>query len=172
MRRYPRLTIVPFRPEDQQAVRALILAGLEEHWGMLDESKNPDLDNIASSYMDGVFLVAWQDEEIVGTGAFRPISDDTVQIVRMSVKREKRRQGIGREILTELCWRAYHQGYTWAILETTASWNDAIAFYRACGFHVTHEEAGDIYFAMNLREWAKREAQPPTGSNAPLRASL
>ncbi len=159
-----RLSIVPFRPEDQQSAKALILAGMEERWGVLDESKNPDIDDIASSYADGVFLVAWQDGEMVGTGAFRSLSDDTVEIVRMSVRREKRRQGIGREMLTELCWRAYRQGYKQAILETTARWRDAIAFYQAFGFEVTHQEANDLYFAMDLQAFAKRESRKISGS--------
>ncbi len=154
-----RLSIVPFRPEDQQPAKALILAGLEEHWGVLDEGKNPDLNDIASSYADAVFLVAWQDGEIVGTGAFRPVSGETVEIVRMSVKQGKRRQGIGSEILAELCWRAYRQGYKRAILETTASWEEVVVFYQAFGFEVTHQVAGDLYFAMDLQEFVERERQ-------------
>jgi len=117
-----RLSIEPFRPEDQREARTLVLAGMEEHWGVLDEGKNPDLEDIAASYAEGVFLVARQDGEMVGTGAFRPVSDETVEIVRMSVKKGKRRQGIGSEILADLCWRAYRQGYKRVILETTASW--------------------------------------------------
>jgi len=38
---------------------------MEEHWGVLYENKNPDLDDIASSSADGVFLVARQNEEII-----------------------------------------------------------------------------------------------------------
>jgi len=154
-----RLTIVPFQRENQAAAKALILAGMQEHWGVLDESKNPDLDDIAAAYANGVFLVAWQNREIVGTGAFRPWSDDTVEIVRMSVKRENRRQGIGREILAALCRAAYRQGYKRAVLETTAHWQDVIAFYQAFGFEITHYASGDVYFALNLEAFAAREQQ-------------
>ena len=154
-----RLSIEPFRPEDQRSVKALVLEGMEEHWGVLDESKNLDLNDITSSYADGVFLVAWQDGEMVGTGAFRPVSDETVEIVRMSVKKEKRRQGIGWEILTELCWRSYHKGYKRVILETTASWEKAVAFYLAFGFEVTHQTAGDLYFEMDLQGFVEQELQ-------------
>jgi len=154
-----RLTIVPFQRENQAAAKALILAGMQEHWGVLDESKNPDLDDIAAAYADGVFLVAWQNREIVGTGAFRPLSDDTVEIVRMSVKRENRRQGIGRAMLAALCHAAYQRGYRRAILETTASWQDVIAFYQAFGFEITHYASGDVYFALNLETFAAQEQQ-------------
>ena len=132
---------------------------MKEHWGVLDENKNPDLDDIAAAYADGVFLVAWQNQEIVGTGAFRPLSDDTVEIVRMSVKRENRRQGIGRAILAALCRAAYRRGYRRAILETTARWHGVIAFYQAFGFEITHYTSDDVYFALNLEAFAAREQQ-------------
>ena len=111
--------IIPFRPEDQEAVRRLILEGLKEHWGILDENKNHDLNNISMSYAKDIFLVAWKNDKIVGTGAFLPRSEDTVEVVRMSVQRYLRRRGIGGRILTELCKRAYRRGYKRLILETT-----------------------------------------------------
>ena len=145
------LTILPFQPESQVAVKALILSGLKEHWGFLDESKNPDLDNIARSYANATFLVAWLDDEIVGTGAFVPRSEKQVEIVRMSVKKELRRQGIGQQILSELCKRASQNGYKEAILETTETWQDVINFYLNYGFEITHYEGGDVYFKLKLR---------------------
>ena len=145
------LKILPFHLADQPAVKALILEGLVEHWGFLDESKNPDLENIAKSYANGIFLIAWQDDEIIGTGAFVPRTENRVEIVRMSVKKELRRQGIGREILKELCQRAKQAGYTEAILETTATWQEVIEFYLKNGFGITHYQDGDVYFRKNLR---------------------
>ncbi|MCZ7673141.1 MAG: hypothetical protein M5U34_41515 [Chloroflexi bacterium] len=49
----------PFSPTDQAAAKALILAGLAEHWGTLDLSLNSDLNDIQASYVDngGVFIV-------------------------------------------------------------------------------------------------------------------
>src|SRR5262249_6135936 len=54
------LIMRPFAPEDQQAAQALILAGLGEHFGWIDERRNPDLVDIAASYAppDSTFLVA------------------------------------------------------------------------------------------------------------------
>jgi ribosomal protein S18 acetylase RimI-like enzyme len=147
------IEILPFHPEDQEPVQALILAGLEEYWGHLDETKNPDLKNIAASYHKGIFLVAWLDNEIAGTGAFIPRSAESVEVVRMSVVKHLRRQGIGRKLLCELCSRAYQRGYRQVILETTATWQKAIAFYRAFGFQITHYLDGDVYFALDLQRF-------------------
>ena len=146
------IKIVPFRPEGQKPVRNLILAGLEEYWGALDESKNPDLRNIAESYENGVFLVAWLDNEIVGTGAFIP-RVETAEIVRMSVAQRVRRQGIGQQILKELCCRAYQRGFNQVILETTATWKNAIEFYKTFGFQITHFSNGDMYFSLDLQDF-------------------
>ena len=140
------IEIVPFHPKDQEAVQALVLDGLVEHWGFLDETKNPDLGDIAESYNDGLFLVAWLDGEIVGSGAFFPRSDETIEVVRMSVAKHKRRQGIGRKVLTELCRQAYRLGYQRVILETTDTWQDTISFYKFFGFKITHYTAGDVFF--------------------------
>jgi len=116
----------------------------------LDERKNPDLVDITESYAPGTFLVAWLDGKIVGTGAFIPHSDTIVEIVRMSVLKRLRQRGIGRQILDELCRRAYQEGYKIAILETTRTWKDVITFYRKLGFQMTHDTDEDVYFALDL----------------------
>jgi putative acetyltransferase len=140
-----------FRAEDQAAARALILAGLAEHWGTLDPTLNPDLDDIAATYAAGVVYVAvTPDGAIVGTGALRPVDATTGEIVRMSVAREARRQGVGRRILGALLDEARARGMTRAILETTATWEGARAFYRSAGFEITHYADGDVYFEKML----------------------
>ena len=52
---------------DQEAAQRLILAGLVEHWGTLDPTKNPDLDDIQRSYVSRghTFLVACQGQQLV-----------------------------------------------------------------------------------------------------------
>ena len=147
------IEIRPFHPADEDAVQALILAGLEEYWGFIDESKNPDLEDIGVTYQDGVFLVAWLDNEIVGTGAFVPRSSDIVEVVRMSVIRSMRGQGIGRQILEALCRIAIQSGYRRVVLETTATWEKAIAFYKSFGFQITHYAEGDVYFSLDLKAY-------------------
>lgn len=144
--------ILPFEPENQVAVKELILSGLVEHWGWLDPTKNPDLEDIAAHYADGLFLVAWHHQELIGCGALIPRSAKTAEIVRMSVAKTWRRQGIGRLILQQLCDLAQDQGYTQVVLETTASWQAVIQFYLSYGFRITHFLDDDVYFALDLTE--------------------
>lgn len=144
-------SIQPFSPEDQHEARNLVLAGLVEHWGFLDPTLNPDLNDIAASYADGLFLVARQGDTIVGTGALLPRSDDTAEIMRMSVSSTLRRSGLGSAILLHLCEYAKAMGYHKLVLETTSTWQEVIEFYLKFGFQITHFQDGDTYFVLNLQ---------------------
>ncbi len=128
----------------------LVLAGLEEHWGALDPTLNPDLDDIAAAFGPGCFLTAWSGAELVGTGGFVPAGAGCVQISRMSVRRALRGQGLGRRLLEALLSAARERGMRRAILETTETWQDVVCFYLAAGFHITHRLDRDVYFAMEL----------------------
>lgn len=45
------LHIRPFTIHDQAAARTLILNGLGEHFGLIDETFTPDLNDITASYL-------------------------------------------------------------------------------------------------------------------------
>ncbi len=150
--------ILPYEPENQERAKELILNGLKEHWGYLDESKNLDLNEISKAYAEGLFLIAWLNNEIVGTGAWLPRSDSIVEVVRMSVVTHLRKCGIGRAILCELCKRAYENDFERVILETTETWQEIIAFYKRFGFRVTHFIDGDVYFELDLKEVFENES--------------
>ncbi len=142
--------IRPFAASDQSAAKALVQAGLGEHWGWIDHTLNPDLNDIAASYQDGVFLVAERESRLVATGAFLPAGPGVVQIVRMSVRADCRRSGLGRAMLAALLERARNAANTRAVLETTENWGDVIAFYLANDFVITHRVDGEVWFAREL----------------------
>ena len=60
-----------FEPEDQAGARRLINEGLGEHFGYVDESQNPDLDDIHNCYVEAgnTFLVTVSGGTVVGTVA-------------------------------------------------------------------------------------------------------
>ncbi len=144
------ITILPFQSQDQDEVKNLILKGLGEHWGFIDYTQNPDLDDIATTYANATFLVARLDGRIVGTGAFVTPSERIAQIVRMSVASGLRRCGVGTRILRQLYERAKAAGYRQMMLETTETWDDVIRFYERFGFRVTHHQDGNVYFLLDL----------------------
>lgn len=142
----------PFHPSDQAATKQLILAGLADHWGTLDPTLNPDLNDIAHSYRGETFLLAMEDEEIIGCGAL--IKEEGMagygRIVRMSVKKENRRQGIGQLILHHLQLAAKQRQFHKIVLETTQTWTEVVAFYQANGFRIIGHHHGDTHFEKTL----------------------
>jgi GNAT superfamily N-acetyltransferase len=130
------IIIRPFEPRDQIAARQLILNGLGEHFGWIDETRNPDLDDIETSYIQRghAFVVAEIDGEPIGTGGLITVDAKTARVVRMSVRRNHRRKRIGGALVTHLLDVARQRGFTRVIVATERGWDDAIGLYKHCGF--------------------------------------
>lgn len=149
------VAITEFVAADQGAVRALILDGLEEHWGQLEPGLNADVEDLGGSYRDGTILVARVADRIVGVGVVVPVHGDAVgEVKRMSVARDLRRSGIGTALLEEMVAIGHRRDWRALVLETTATWTDAIALYEHFGFVFTHAVDGafgrDAYFRLAL----------------------
>jgi GNAT superfamily N-acetyltransferase len=82
-------------------------------------------------------VVAYQDDQPVGCGAFRKLEPNTVEIKRMYVQPNRRQQGVARAILGELEVWAAELGYATAVLETGKRQPEAIALYERSGYALT-----------------------------------
>jgi GNAT superfamily N-acetyltransferase len=132
-------------PHNQHEARGLILAGLAEHWGSVDPTLNPELDDMVQSYGHGrTVVVRGAAGTVVGTATILPRPGNRAEILRMSVATEVRRQGLGRRMVTELLATARQWGADCVVLETTSAWSEVVQFYLSCGFAITHTEAGDF----------------------------
>jgi GNAT superfamily N-acetyltransferase len=138
----PHFHITPFTNTHQSEARSLILQGLGEHWGWIDEQINTDLVDIAVSYSSGHFILGFLDNILVATGALIPESETSLRIVRMSVDREYRRQGIATGILDHLIRLARSSGVRSLVLETNEPWVGVIRFYLEYGFQITAQGEG------------------------------
>ncbi|MEZ4496240.1 MAG: GNAT family N-acetyltransferase [Thermomicrobiales bacterium] len=94
-------------------MRALVLAGLGEHWGAIDESLNPDLDDITGVYHEAgaAIVVAECDGELVGCGVLIDEPPDAGRLVRLSVRGDQRGQGLGKQLVFALLDGARLRGY-------------------------------------------------------------
>jgi len=147
--------IRPFTHADQDAARALILAGLGERFGFVDETRNPDLDDIAASYLalGHTFLVGEVAGVVVGTGALHFEPDGaTCQLVRVSVRSDARRSGIARALVASLLTLARERGRSRVWVETDAPWRDAIALYERMGFRIYERRDGLVFLAQRLAD--------------------
>jgi ribosomal protein S18 acetylase RimI-like enzyme len=146
------LIIRAFAPSDQVAARRLILAGLAEHFGAVDETRNPDIDDIAANYVDRghLFMVADDAESLVGTAALVFEDGAGAQVVRVSVASRSRRRGLARALVMRLIEAGRALGLARLWMETNDDWEPAIALYRACGFTSYDQRDGNIYMEVDL----------------------
>jgi ribosomal protein S18 acetylase RimI-like enzyme len=136
-----------FAPTDQAAARRLILEGLGEHFGAVDETRNPDIDEIAANYVDRghLFLVAEDALGLVGTAALVFEGNAAAQVVRVSVAPRWRRRGLAKALVMRLIAAGGARGLVRLWMETNDNWEPAIHLYRACGFTPYDHRDGNIY---------------------------
>ena len=146
------MRVRPFVAADQAAARQLVLEGLGEHFGFVDERLNPDLKDIQRNYVEAgsIFVVAEEAGEIIGTGALVPDGERVRRIVRVSVSPQHRRKGVGKAIVTYLMMRATYWGDQALLVETNRDWEDAIHLYLTMGFVEYARDSVSIHMQMNL----------------------
>ena len=79
-------------------------------------------------------VVAYENEKVVGCGAFKEYEKGTAEIKRMFVCPENRGRGIAGEILAELEIWAKELDFTECILETGVKQPEAIRLYQKSGY--------------------------------------
>lgn len=142
----------PFEPADQVCARHLILAGLGEHFGYIDETLNPDIDDITRNYVacGNYFIVANCDNTLIGTAALKMIGLTDGQIVRVSVSSAYRRRGIAAALVEHLIAEAMRRGLSKLLVETNKDWQPAIELYRRRGFTEYDRDEGHVYLSLVL----------------------
>jgi GNAT superfamily N-acetyltransferase len=82
-------------------------------------------------------ILAYQNGEPVGCGAIKKFERDTVEIKRMFVLPMGRGKKVATKILTELESWAKELGFKKCILETGATFKDALGLYDKAGYEVS-----------------------------------
>lgn len=82
-------------------------------------------------------VVAYQNDIPVGCGAIKPFADQSVEVKRMFVHPDYRKQGIAAQILGELEIWAKVLGHSQCVLETGKKQPEAIALYQKSGYKIT-----------------------------------
>ena len=164
------IVIRPIEPADTPAARELILdvaarlfqAGAEEHFIARHGHTLEDVDDYRRDYSspDGLFLVALDGDQLIGTGAIRRYDDETAELRRMWLLEPYQGRGIGYRLWLALRGFARQTGYRRIRLTTDDENVRARAFYERIGFTwmAPRSVAGqEIIMAMNLPD----EAHPP-----------
>ncbi|MCC3215505.1 GNAT family N-acetyltransferase [Chryseobacterium sp. X308] len=80
-------------------------------------------------------IVVYIDDIPAACGAFKPFSEDTVEIKRMFTHPEFRKKGLGSAIVKELENWAAELNFKKAVLETSRDLKNAISVYEKSGFN-------------------------------------
>jgi ribosomal protein S18 acetylase RimI-like enzyme len=105
-----------------------------------------DMDDIQKNYFEygGIFLVMFDDENMICTGAIRKLEDGTCELKRLWLLNEYHGQGLGYRMLQELLTFARAQGYQRIRLETDpTAQSQAVEFYKRIGFYEIPNYSGD-----------------------------
>ena len=125
-----RLRPAPLTPAHLDECLALDQASLDGLW-----SRNQWHSELAEPRRPGVGL--WHGETLVAMASGWLVMDE-LHITLVAVAPERRRQGLGRQVLQALLNQARQQGAAHATLEVAPGNTAAVALYRGLGF----QEAG------------------------------
>ena len=78
--------------------------------------------------------VIYKNGEPVACGAFKEFESNSVEMKRIFVKKENRRQGLSRIVMGKLEEIAKSKGYECAVLETGQKQYEAISLYKNLGY--------------------------------------
>ena len=81
-------------------------------------------------------VVIYDDEVPVACGGFKEHDSKSVELKRIFVKKENRRQGLSKKIINELEKLAQTKGYKYAVLETGKKQIEAINLYKNSGYEM------------------------------------
>ena len=102
------------------------------------QGKISEIDDVQKNYFEngGTFLVAVEDERIIGTGAIRFLEKGVCELKRLWLVSERHGQGIGYRMMQELFTIAREKGYKAMRLETDQIVQTrAVEFYKRLGFY-------------------------------------
>lgn len=145
--------------ENEEETQQLILTGLRERFGFIDDTLNSDLYPISKTYMGkkNILFVGYHKGNLICTGALVKENEQTGRITRMSVAKECRGKGFAKTMLEKLEEKAEQTGYSKLVLETNHDWTDAIYLYKKAGYAKDYKDETSVHMYKNLHS-AERES--------------
>jgi putative acetyltransferase len=150
------MVIRGYRDEDRVLVRDLFIrvnreiapdALRPEFEAYIARALIEEVDRIPDYYADrnGNFWVVEDADAVVAMYGLECLDEGTAEIRRMYVDSGMRRRGFGRALLAHAGNICRETGIQILKLSTSELQGSAIAFYRACGFRLTHEEIATVW---------------------------
>ncbi|MEJ8555221.1 GNAT family N-acetyltransferase [Tepidibacter sp. Z1-5] len=106
-------------------------------YDLLEDKDEIIIQNVEREILDKngkVYLLRTNKEEIIGTVGLRPISDKTVEILKLAVDSNFKGLGLGRRLMEKAIEESYNLGYKNIALYTNSKLKAAIGLYKKLGF--------------------------------------
>jgi GNAT superfamily N-acetyltransferase len=109
-------------------------------------SRRQEIDKISEYYEErnGSFWVATVDATIVGMFGLEQSGPEAMELRRMYVNPDRRRQGIARKMLQFAEDHCRAENVHRLDLSTSEIQSDALSFYQGAGFDLVREETADV----------------------------
>ena len=132
-----------------------------EAWLKVDlcfQSFEAELSSLPLPYVPphGALLLAMEEGEVAGCGAFRPLLENACELKRMFLRPAFRGKGNGRKLANALIDLARAAGYGSVRLDTFDFMREAIKLYQSLGFrrverYYHNPHPGALFFELDLR---------------------
>ncbi len=110
------------------------ISAIEAHWPTAPHWSQKQLESELSRD-HSIFLVLECEESVWGYG-FARVVESEAQILSLSTRPERIKQGVGRKVLEAILGEARSRGCSRATLEVSQTNDTALSLYRGAGFHV------------------------------------
>lgn len=151
-----------YKSTDDIEISALYQKAMRSVGSYIDNLKvtekiDQDLNDIQNTYIEnnGEFIVAEEQNKIIGMGALKRINDTTAEIKRMCIEPTMQGKGIGGKILDKLIAQAKELKYTRIILDVAEIATPAQKLYESRGFKVYNRgelfDQKTLFYEINLK---------------------
>jgi len=111
---------------------------------------------------NGIFLIITEGERVVGCGGLRRLERINGELVRLWLRKERRKIGLGRMVFEKLIRAARERGYEKVYLDTSNRCADAVRLFRKNGFVECgkyKESVGDVFLCRELNRVVENERE-------------
>ncbi len=122
------------RTNSENADFISLVKELDAHLSILDGDQHGFYNQFNNIDVLKNVVLAYDDETLLGCGAFKEYTKDAVELKRMYTHPKSRGKGVATKILTELETWSKELSYTSCILETGIKMPDAVALYTKMGY--------------------------------------
>ncbi|MHA8137689.1 GNAT family N-acetyltransferase [Lactobacillaceae bacterium Scapto_B20] len=133
-------TIAPITKQDNEALKQIIKAALEEYGDNVPNSTydDPVLNDLFTFYQQtpkSQYNVVKRNGKVLGGGGVAPYTDEIAEVQKLFLSGETRGHGIGKQLIMMAEQTARQFGFKQLYIETFSNMDAAIGLYEHVGFH-------------------------------------